>query len=66
MTIRKVRKEVEMIETVSGHARWISPKVDWVADENGDYIEIARECSKSYVHVLDWDRFQRNYSEFAA
>lgn len=65
-TTRRVRKEVEMVETVHGHARWFSPKVEWIADEAGDYIEIDRGTSRGYVHVLDWDRYQRNYPEWAA
>ena len=65
-TTRRVRKEVTAHVETSGCATFRSHSVAWVADESGDYIEIDRgNGSMGWVHVLDWDRYQRNYPEVA-
>jgi hypothetical protein len=65
-TTRRVRKEVTKHTERSGDAIFTSHSVAWIADEAGDYIEIDRGSSQGYVHTLDWDRYQRNYPEWAA
>jgi hypothetical protein len=66
MTIQRVAKVVTATTERSGDATFRGHKVEWIADADGDYIEVSRENGSSIVHVLDWDRFQRNYPEFAA
>jgi hypothetical protein len=66
-TTQRVAKIVTSHREVSGDAAFVSHRVQWVADQAGDYIEISRkDGSKGYHHILDWDRFTRNYPGWAA
>jgi hypothetical protein len=66
-TTRRATQIVTKHTERSGDATFTSHRIDWIADEAGDYIEISRkDGSKGYHHILDWDRFTKNYPDWAA